>query len=1249
MYLLACPHDALADAAAWAEKLGSGGVEAVIVRDALGADRLLEALDTCRVYLLYTPTTCNSAWLAAEIDFARMLAARRPGLFVARMGPGSDGSDRGGWPMSLAPADLRDPPSAALGDQGLGPKAKLGLPLGLGPLGAADAPWLLGRLPEIIDIVGRLRQTPAWLIEGADGSGKRSLVAAGIVPALRRGWLDDGLTWRPAIFRPGHSPISALARALTRAAGRPEKEWTEIRAQLSRADAELPRLWSLHGPPGTRVALVALSLDGAGWTGEGGEWAQLDGLLAGAVEADDSPCCLLATARLGGLERLGRLPRLHRRLSQCRVRLNPPDGQAVAEIAQGAARLAGVRWGPGLVDRLVDDFLSTGSRWVGLIWLIRRAIELGTGDEITAETYLAAGGVANAVTQAAEATWSALDAGTRDPAERLLLALVCPGRGQPDASAPRTLAELESVVGQGSVVREIVEILSRPGPSGGMPVLQHGRLRDAVAGSDVDGVVELIEDTLIDDWPRLQALIRADRSRLEPGGSERALPKPQIAVGFENIEPRLRRAQALVEHLQWIIERPNTHAPLAVEREIRDLAAVLSHTLSTKPSIPRAEPEPTLKARLASELTRGERATTRGDSRGALQAYEAAERIALTLHEGASTAFAKRGALRHVATSQQQVGEAALTAGDFDTAEQALARAADSDQAWIDGDPNNAVAREHWARTIELMGDLAWSRGALPQAVESYGRSLDLRKALVALYPAAGSRRALSVGFNKLGDALAAGGKLAQAGEAFEAARELRLVLVAERPDSRLRRRDLSVTHERMGDVALGCGRFEDAQRAYREGLAIRRALVADHPEDARLWRDLSVIHERIGDAHMAAGQGARAADAYGEARAIRLDRLAAAPADARRSRDLWAIEHKIGDCAMLSQRLDEARDAYSRALERARSVNEADPSSCRTIRDLASSLHKLGEWGLSAGRLRQAQTAHEHARRLRQGLVARERSHPRALRELATTWARLGDVALAQADTAAGLAAYAEAIAVVTQAVGDRSPNRWEARQLANLHGRQGDAATSAGRLIEASDAYGAARRFLLMFVDEQPGTGRDVVTLASVESRLGDVWVAKGALGEARQWYLRARRRYERVNATGGHDDALTARGLMSVCDRLGDVAAAAHDSVGAREAYGAALAHASKLSAAGAPDPKDPVPSAAHDLLVCHVKMAALSDGAPAGPLIDAARRQLERYARAHAGEVATELLSEMRTTTRQLGEIIARADEPAENQR
>src|SRR5215472_16094692 len=84
---------------------------------------------------------------------------------------------------------------------------------GLAAYTEGDAALLLGRERLLARLVGRLAETAAVCLVGASGSGKSSLLHAGLLPAVRAGALDGSETWPVAVLTPGERPDERLAAA----------------------------------------------------------------------------------------------------------------------------------------------------------------------------------------------------------------------------------------------------------------------------------------------------------------------------------------------------------------------------------------------------------------------------------------------------------------------------------------------------------------------------------------------------------------------------------------------------------------------------------------------------------------------------------------------------------------------------------------------------------------------------------------------------------------------------------------------------------------------------------------------------------------------------------------------------------------------------------------------------------------------------------------------------------------------------
>ena len=72
-----------------------------------------------------------------------------------------------------------------------------------------------GRQQQIDDLLTRLKQRHFIAVLGASGSGKSSLVKAGVLPSLAKGYMGNaGTQWSIATMKPGIEPFNRLAQSL---------------------------------------------------------------------------------------------------------------------------------------------------------------------------------------------------------------------------------------------------------------------------------------------------------------------------------------------------------------------------------------------------------------------------------------------------------------------------------------------------------------------------------------------------------------------------------------------------------------------------------------------------------------------------------------------------------------------------------------------------------------------------------------------------------------------------------------------------------------------------------------------------------------------------------------------------------------------------------------------------------------------------------------------------------------------------
>jgi DNA-binding SARP family transcriptional activator/WD40 repeat protein len=318
---------------------------------------------------------------------------------------------------------------------------------GLVPYGEDDADWFFGRQRDVAVCLERLTHHGVVGVVGPSGSGKSSLVRAGVVASLRR----DGR--QVAVITPGSRPTDALTA--------------------------LPR----SGPP--PVLVVDQCEEAVTLCPDVDEQSRFFAALA--AHAERAPLVLAARAdRLGDL---AQHPPVAELLERGLHLLTPMTELDLRAAIEGPARQAGLLLEAGLVDLLVRDVEGEPGALPLLSHALRQTWLAREDRTLTVAGYQATGGIRGAVAQTAERVYQQAPPEQRSVLRDLLLRLVVPSaEGEPVRSrVPRRM-----LASDGAHERIIEQLIAA-----------------RLLTSDEDSV-QLAHEALTRAWPRLQSWLDDD-------------------------------------------------------------------------------------------------------------------------------------------------------------------------------------------------------------------------------------------------------------------------------------------------------------------------------------------------------------------------------------------------------------------------------------------------------------------------------------------------------------------------------------------------------------------------------------------------------------------------------------------------------------------------------------------------------------------------------------------------------------------
>jgi WD40 repeat protein/transcriptional regulator with XRE-family HTH domain len=331
-----------------------------------------------------------------------------------------------------------------------------------------DAEVFFGRDQLVESLVDLVRKHRCAVVLGPSGSGKSSLLRAGLVPRLREGAGPETPLAAIRILTPGAHPLRTHAERL-RPAGKPGDTLVLV--------DQFEEVFTLCADPAERAEFIdrlLTSLEPAG---------RLRVVLG--VRADFYGHCL-------------EHPALVRVIREAGLPVGPPSREELREVIVRPATVRGLTVERTLTARLLDEVADEPGGLPLLSHALLETWRRRSGRMLTLRAYEAAGGVRGAVAQTAEELYGELAPAQAATVRRILLRLIAPGEGTADTRRPVDRAELR--MAGPDTPEQTDAVLDR---------LARARL------VTLDGdTVHLAHEALITSWPRLHGWIEEDRHRL---------------------------------------------------------------------------------------------------------------------------------------------------------------------------------------------------------------------------------------------------------------------------------------------------------------------------------------------------------------------------------------------------------------------------------------------------------------------------------------------------------------------------------------------------------------------------------------------------------------------------------------------------------------------------------------------------------------------------------------------------------------
>jgi energy-coupling factor transporter ATP-binding protein EcfA2 len=412
-----------------------------------------------------------------------------------------------------------------------------------------DAPFFFGRETFTEQLMAAVQKKSLVAVIGPSGSGKSSVVFAGLIPRLQQVGAQGLAPLHIASFRPGDRPFRNLARQLVPLL---ETQMSEIdqlvevnklatalqQGNLALQDV-VTRIQEKNS--GDRLLLVADQFEELYTLCQDVQERQI--FLIRLLEAVNQTrnFNLVLTLRADFLGYALSYRPFADALQNADVKLGPLNRQELQDAVQKPAEKQGVKLEQGLTERILEAVAEEPGNLPLLEFALTQLWEKQSNGKLTHAAYDAIGGVEKALSNHADDVYAQLTDEEQKQVQKIFIQLVRPGEGTADTRRQATRAE---------VGEENWDLVKR---------LADERLvvsdRKKTAGEAEEETVEIVHEALIREWQRLRKWMNNDRAFRLWQERLRAVMHHWESSGKD--KGALLRGVSLAEAQRWWRERPN--------------------------------------------------------------------------------------------------------------------------------------------------------------------------------------------------------------------------------------------------------------------------------------------------------------------------------------------------------------------------------------------------------------------------------------------------------------------------------------------------------------------------------------------------------------------------------------------------------------------------------------------------------------------------------------------------------------------
>jgi WD40 repeat protein len=365
-----------------------------------------------------------------------------------------------------------------------------------------DADLFFGRERLVADLLSRVKESRTVFITGPSGSGKSSLVRAGLLHALKKGAVEGSERWLYETMKPGREPLKDLALAFSRLKSPELANYFQAHAAEASVLHDCAESVLSAREDQRFVLFVDQFEEVFTQVSQQEERLRFLEMLSYAGTLPEGRVMVLFAMRSDFVSNCATYPALNELLSQQFRQIGAMQPEELVSAIALPAKHVGLPIEDELIARIINDMKGEP----GALPLMQFALkdlfdaQMAKGGVValTLEDYLRHGGIHKSLERHADSSFARLNPHEQQLARSIFTGLIEIGRGTSDT---RRIALFDELVPVDASSQEVETIVGK---------LADARLiiTDEQAGKDT---VTISHEKLIDAWPWLKKLVNENR------------------------------------------------------------------------------------------------------------------------------------------------------------------------------------------------------------------------------------------------------------------------------------------------------------------------------------------------------------------------------------------------------------------------------------------------------------------------------------------------------------------------------------------------------------------------------------------------------------------------------------------------------------------------------------------------------------------------------------------------------------------